>query len=59
MYTAKQAAEEAGSQLDSSDHKHAPSLCQDTIKWIDGNTLAEKDEYDDGQRIGPTVQEVI
>ncbi|KAK8767867.1 hypothetical protein V5799_005350 [Amblyomma americanum] len=46
VYSVKQAAEEAGSKLSSSDRDSVLEKCKDTISWIDGNSLAEKDEYE-------------
>lgn len=46
VYSVKQAAEEAGSRIESSDRERVLSLCRDSISWIDSNTLAEKEEYE-------------
>lgn len=47
VYGVKQAAEEAGSKMSSSDRESVLEKCKQTISWIDCNSLAEKDEYED------------
>ncbi|KAL3213762.1 hypothetical protein MRX96_035257 [Rhipicephalus microplus] len=34
-------------KLDAADKQKVLSKCEEVINWIDRNTLAEKDEYDD------------
>ncbi|KAH8034745.1 hypothetical protein HPB51_002159 [Rhipicephalus microplus] len=46
VYGVKQAAEEAGDKLSSSEKDSVLSKCRETISWIDGNSLAEKEEYE-------------
>lgn len=47
VYNVKQAVEEAGDKLPSSDKDVVLDKCKETIAWIDANTLAEKEEYED------------
>ncbi|KAL1426785.1 hypothetical protein MTO96_018011 [Rhipicephalus appendiculatus] len=42
VYGVKQAAEEAGDKLSSTDKDTVLSKCRETISWIDANSLAEK-----------------
>lgn len=46
VFNVKQALDEAGSKLSEQDKETARKLCEDTLKWIDNNTLAEKEEYE-------------
>ncbi|KAG0412486.1 hypothetical protein HPB47_010377 [Ixodes persulcatus] len=46
VYGVKQAAEEAGDRLTSSDRDAVLDKCKETLSWMDANTLAEKEEYD-------------
>ncbi|XP_043275736.1 major heat shock 70 kDa protein Ab-like [Venturia canescens] len=45
VFSVKQAVDESGSKLNESDKNSVRQLCDDTIKWLDNNTLAEKEEY--------------
>ncbi|XP_034939856.1 heat shock protein 70 A1-like [Chelonus insularis] len=45
VYSVKQAAEENGNKLSSTDKNKVLNLCTETIQWLDSNTLAEKEEY--------------
>ena len=47
VFSVKQAIEQADSKLDPNDKEVALKSCNDTIKWLDSNSLAEKDEYDE------------
>ncbi|XP_058976048.1 heat shock protein 70 [Musca domestica] len=48
VFGVKQALDQAGSDKVSEQEKsEALRACEDTIKWLDANTLAEKEEYDD------------
>ena len=47
VFTVKSAVEESSSKLSDSDTKTVKSLCEETLKWIDSNNLAEKEEFDD------------
>ncbi|CAL1275384.1 unnamed protein product [Larinioides sclopetarius] len=47
IYSVKQAAESAPSgRLSSSDQAKVKETCEEVIRWLDNNTLAEKDEID-------------
>ncbi|CAN8004309.1 unnamed protein product [Ixodes hexagonus] len=50
VYGIKQAAEEAGDRLSSSDKDTVLDKCKETLSWMDANTLAEKEEYGDRLR---------
>ncbi|KHN82507.1 Heat shock protein 70 B2 [Toxocara canis] len=45
-YQIRQALADYGDRLDSNDRQKANSACEDTIRWIDANQLADKAEYD-------------
>ncbi|KAF5301564.1 hypothetical protein FQR65_LT08869 [Abscondita terminalis] len=48
IFSAKQAAEDASSdKLSESDKKLVQDKCSDVLRWLDGNQLAEKEEFDD------------
>ncbi|EEC14892.1 heat shock protein, putative, partial [Ixodes scapularis] len=48
VYNVKQSVEMVGTdKLEASDKEKVLSKCEEVINWIDRNTLAEKDEYDD------------
>uniref|UniRef100_A0A1B6DH77 Heat shock protein 70 n=1 Tax=Clastoptera arizonana TaxID=38151 RepID=A0A1B6DH77_9HEMI len=42
----KQAVEEAGDKLSESEKSSVRGQCEDTLRWLDQNMLAEKEEYD-------------
>ncbi|XP_017494477.1 PREDICTED: heat shock protein 68-like [Rhagoletis zephyria] len=46
VFNVKQAADEAGSKLSQSDKDHVLEKCSETIKWLDANTTAEKEEFE-------------
>ncbi|KAH7935761.1 hypothetical protein HPB52_013179 [Rhipicephalus sanguineus] len=46
-YSVKQAVEEAGSKMSQGDKDSVLEKCRQIISWIDSNSLAEKDEYED------------
>lgn len=46
-FSVKQAVEEAGSKLAEDEKKKATEKCAAVLSWLDNNTLAEKDEYED------------
>ncbi|KAI5642215.1 hsp70 protein domain-containing protein [Phthorimaea operculella] len=46
LFGVKQAVDEAGSKLSSSEVEKARRKCDEALKWLDSNTLAEKDEYE-------------
>ena len=45
IFSVKQAVQDSGSKLDESDKSKVTQLCEDTVRWLDNNTLADKDEY--------------
>lgn len=47
VFSVKQACDDAGSKLPESDKSAVRTKCEETIKWLDSNLLAEKDEYED------------
>lgn len=47
VYLVKQAVEDAGSKLSNADKNKALEACEETLNWLDRNTLAEKEEYND------------
>lgn len=47
VYGVKQAIDEVGSKLPETERSKARRKCEDTIRWIESNSLAEKDEYED------------
>ena len=46
VFSVKQAVNEAGDKLSDNDKEEASKECEQTIKWLDNNTLADKDEYE-------------
>ncbi|XP_055847812.1 heat shock protein 68 [Episyrphus balteatus] len=46
VFNVKQAVEQAGNKLDQSDKSRALDCCNETIKWLDDNTTAEKEEFE-------------
>ena len=46
VFSVKQAVNDAGDKLSDSDKETANKECELAIKWLDNNTLAEKDEYE-------------
>lgn len=46
VFNVKQAVEQAGDKLDQADKSKALDCCNETIKWLDNNTTAEKEEFD-------------
>ena len=47
VFSYKQAAEEAGDKLQQSDKDSVLRKCEEVVRWLDQNTLAEKEEFDD------------
>uniref|UniRef100_H2ZDZ8 Heat shock protein family A (Hsp70) member 2 n=1 Tax=Ciona savignyi TaxID=51511 RepID=H2ZDZ8_CIOSA len=47
MYSCKNAAEEAGDKISSDDRERVVQMCNETQKWLDGNSLAEKEEFEE------------
>ena len=46
VFSVKQAVEEAGDKLSEADKTRAREECESVIRWLDANTLAEKEEYE-------------
>lgn len=46
VYSVKQAADETSSKLSPGDKQKVISECDNCIRWLDANQMAEKDEYD-------------
>ena len=46
VFSVKQAVGDAGDKLSDSEKEQANKECEQAIKWLDNNTLAEKDEYE-------------
>ncbi|XP_005103834.1 heat shock protein 70 B2 [Aplysia californica] len=47
IFNVKQAAEAAADKLASSDKDAVLKACDDALKWLDNNSLAEKEEFED------------
>lgn len=47
IFQVKQALDEAGSKLPESEKSSCRQECDNALQWLDSNTLAEKEEYDD------------
>ncbi|KAI4467246.1 heat shock protein 70kda [Holotrichia oblita] len=50
VFNIKQAVDEAGSKLSGADKKTVQEECEQCLRWLDSNTLAEKEEYEDKQK---------
>lgn len=50
VYGVKQALEDAGGKLAESERNKAKTKCEETLRWLENNLLAEKDEYEDKLR---------
>ncbi|KAL4230239.1 Heat shock 70 kDa protein [Mactra antiquata] len=46
IFSLKQAANDAGDKLQDSEKQTVVSKCEEALKWLDDNSLAEKDEYE-------------
>lgn len=46
VFSLKQAIDQAGDKLTDSEKQKVRNCCEDTIKWLDGNNLADKEEFD-------------
>ncbi|XP_053602168.1 major heat shock 70 kDa protein Ba-like [Plodia interpunctella] len=46
VFNVKQALDDAGDKLNEQDKETARRECDNAIKWIDNNTLADKEEYE-------------
>ncbi|XP_075156343.1 heat shock protein 70-like [Haematobia irritans] len=47
VFGVKQALDQAGDKVSAQEKSEALKACEETIKWLDANTLAEKEEYED------------
>lgn len=47
IFSVKQALDEAGDKLYDSEKNSCRQECDSVLRWLDNNTLAEKEEYDD------------
>ncbi|XP_044766848.1 heat shock protein 70 A1-like [Coccinella septempunctata] len=50
VFQLKQAVQDCGSKLSEEDKATVERECQNCLQWLDSNTLAEKDEYEDKQK---------
>ena len=50
IFSLKQAASDAGDKLSQSDKDTVTTHCEEALKWLDANSLAEKDEYEHRQK---------
>ncbi|XP_066254740.1 heat shock protein 68-like [Euwallacea similis] len=50
IFQVKQAAEENGSKMSPEDKTTIERECSEALKWLDTNTLAEKEEFEDKQK---------
>ncbi|CAH2099306.1 unnamed protein product [Euphydryas editha] len=46
VFSVRQALDDAGSKLSEEDKNRARSECDEALRWLDNNTLAEKEEYE-------------
>lgn len=46
VFSVKQSTEEAGDKISKSDKDRVMEKCAETIKWLDNNTTAEKEEFE-------------
>ena len=47
VFSVRQALSDAGDKLSSEDKNQANKVCEDTLSWLDSNSLAEKEEFED------------
>ncbi|XP_063414809.1 heat shock protein 68-like [Mytilus trossulus] len=47
IFSVKQATNDSGDKLTSEEKQTVTTACEESLKWLDQNSLAEKDEYDD------------
>ncbi|XP_060533426.1 heat shock protein 70 A1-like [Cylas formicarius] len=50
IFQLKQAVSECGDKLSPEDKSRVEQECADALKWLDSNTLAEKEEFEDRQK---------
>lgn len=63
VFGVKQAVDDAGSKLSSVECSKAREKCDELLRWLEGNSLAEKDEYEDKMKeitrvCGPLMQKL-
>ncbi|CAH0714027.1 unnamed protein product, partial [Brenthis ino] len=46
VFGVKQAIEEAGNKLSDGENSKIRRLCEETVRWLESNSLAEKEEYE-------------
>ncbi|XP_016952377.1 heat shock protein 68 [Drosophila biarmipes] len=46
VFSVKEAAEQGGDRISAADKSSVLERCSETVKWLDGNTTAEKEEYE-------------
>lgn len=46
VFSVKEAAEQAGEKISQSERSTVLEKCTETVKWLDSNTTAEKEEYE-------------
>eukprot|EP00916_Digyalum_oweni_P010994 GHVL01018269.1.p1 GENE.GHVL01018269.1~~GHVL01018269.1.p1 ORF type:complete len:529 (+),score=54.14 GHVL01018269.1:268-1854(+) len=47
VFSVRQAVNDAGDKLSSEDKDSVNKLCEETISWLDSNSLADKEEFED------------
>uniref|UniRef100_A0A023F600 Putative heat shock protein 68 n=1 Tax=Triatoma infestans TaxID=30076 RepID=A0A023F600_TRIIF len=47
IFSVKQAVDDCGNKLPSTDKNNVRSKCDETLRWLENNTLADKEEYKD------------
>ncbi|XP_072398688.1 heat shock protein 70 A1-like [Diabrotica undecimpunctata] len=50
VFQLKQAVQDCGDKLSSEDKSAIERECENCLKWLDSNTLADKEEYEDKQK---------
>ncbi|XP_030750490.1 heat shock protein 68-like [Sitophilus oryzae] len=50
IFQVKQAAQDCGDKLSAEDKATIERECKDALQWLDSNSLAEKEEFEDKQR---------
>ncbi|KAL3275503.1 hypothetical protein HHI36_020263 [Cryptolaemus montrouzieri] len=50
VFQLKQAVQDCGDKLSTEDKATVERECQNCLQWLDSNTLADKDEYEDKQK---------
>ncbi|CAG2184951.1 HSPA1s [Mytilus edulis] len=55
IFSVKQAIGDSGDKLSTQDKDDLGKACEESLKWLDNNSLAEKEEYDDKMKELQTV----